>query len=233
MVMKLYDIETGQEIDFFIPEKFDKIAVNCSGGADSSLLLYMVVDFLEKENRKNTKITVLTCANDFKGRWNARNSTSVINFIIEKTKTNLIDKHLSYYRDVQDKKYFHEVEYGLINRGEVNLIVSGITANPMSGDTTVYDITGKLIELKDEALPERDGTNNKVWAEHEEASWYTPFANIDKKFISAMYKKYNLVDSLLPLTRSCESFGESTQDYTQPCGKCWWCLERKWGFGTF
>lgn len=231
--MKLYDQETGQSIDFFFPEKFKKVAVNCSGGADSSLLLFLVIDFLKKENRSNTLVTVLTCANDFKGRWNARNSTSVINFIIDNTKTQLIDKHLSYYRDVQDKKYFHEVEYGLINCGEVDLIISGITANPMSGDTTVHDINGNIVELKDEALPERDGTNNKVWTEHTEASWYTPFANVDKKFIASIYRQYDLTDKLLPLTRSCESFGETTEDYTKPCGKCWWCLERKWGFGTF
>ena len=84
MLLKL----DNQEVDFFIPEKYKKIAVNCSGGADSSILLYLLVKYLEENNRHDTKITVLTCAHDFKGRWNARNSTAVINFTIEKTKTN-------------------------------------------------------------------------------------------------------------------------------------------------
>jgi hypothetical protein len=82
--MKLFDKNTNQSIDFSIPEKYKKIAVNCSGGADSSILLYTLIKYLEENNRTDTTITVLTCANDLKGRWNAKNAAKVINYIIEK-----------------------------------------------------------------------------------------------------------------------------------------------------
>jgi len=53
-----------------------------------------------------------------------------------------------------------------------------------------------------------------------------PFANVDKKFIAAQYKRFNL-DHLSTLTVSCIG------DDTKPCKQCWWCRERKWAFGTY
>jgi 7-cyano-7-deazaguanine synthase in queuosine biosynthesis len=228
MILKSKD---GQEINFEIDEKYKKIAVNCSGGADSSILLYMTVKYLIKNNRKDTKITVLTCANDKKGRWNARKAALVIDYIINKTKTNAIDTHLSYYRDVQNEKYFHEIEFELFNNKKIDLVISGVTANP-SNDTYVEDINNNIINLRDEALPERDSRNQNTWNYNTNMVWYTPFVNIDKRFIAFLYNSQN-VEDLLDLTRSCEGFADSTESFTKPCGTCWWCLERKWAFGKF
>ena len=53
-----------------------------------------------------------------------------------------------------------------------------------------------------------------------------PFATVNKKFIAAQYKKFNL-NYLSTLTVSC------TGDDIKPCKQCWWCRERKWAFGTY
>jgi 7-cyano-7-deazaguanine synthase in queuosine biosynthesis len=230
--MKLYDNKSKQEINFFIPDQYKSIAVNCSGGADSSILLYTIVKFLEENNRNDTKVSVLTCANDRKGRWNAKHASSVINFIIEKTKTRLINSHFVYYRDVQDVKYFHEVEFGLFKNKKIDLVISGVTANPTE-EAIVENINKELVNLKDEALLDRNGTNHETWNHNNDANWYTPFVNVDKRFISHLYSYFN-VEDLFSLTRSCEDFNaENTNNYTEPCGKCWWCLERKWAFDRF
>jgi len=58
-----------------------------------------------------------------------------------------------------------------------------------------------------------------------------------------MYKELNLLDSLFPITRSCEydiywqtNSEEWKKDVPDPgighCNKCWWCKERKWGFNN-
>jgi 7-cyano-7-deazaguanine synthase in queuosine biosynthesis len=58
---------------------------------------------------------------------------------------------------------------------------------------------------------------------------YRPFANLDKKGIAELYEHFNLMDTLFPITKSCEA---KTYDWTTPhCGTCWWCHERQWGFG--
>ena len=224
---------SGQKIDFEIPEKYKKIGVNCSGGADSSILLLMVVQYLIDNGRTDTTVSVSTCSNDKKGRWNGRRAADVIEYVIQKTKFANFDLHYTYYRDVQDTKYFHQVESKLFADDRIDVFVSGITSNPPVGES-VLNARGQTIVLSDEMLPERTGTNHALWYYNNGQSFYTPFANVDKRFIASMYKQYNAMD-LFDSTRSCESIpneGEDIKEFeTTPCGNCWWCLERKWAFG--
>jgi 7-cyano-7-deazaguanine synthase in queuosine biosynthesis len=54
-----------------------------------------------------------------------------------------------------------------------------------------------------------------------------PFLETDKQSIGKLYTEHNLMDSLFPVTRSCEDLNTVRGH----CGVCWWCEERKWGFG--
>jgi hypothetical protein len=236
--MKLYSNDKTQSIDFNVDEKFKKVAVNCSGGADSSILLLMTVDYLMKNNRDDTTVSVLTCSNDFKDRWNGRKAADVINFVIDKTGFKNFDMHYNYYRDVQDVEYFHEVEKKLFDEGRMDVILSGITNNPKGDDTQVEDINGNMVELKKDALPERSDGYQSTFRSRDNQNFYFPFAPVDKKFTASMYDLYGVRDTLLPLTRSCEAVPDPDKPFDpnfemEPCGTCWWCLERKWAFGIF
>ena len=66
---------------------------------------------------------------------------------------------------------------------------------------------------------------------------FFPLINIDKQGVKELYEKFGLLDTLYPLTRSCESF---TDDFSKHCGEykdeqdvCWFCKERYWGFGRY
>jgi 7-cyano-7-deazaguanine synthase in queuosine biosynthesis len=236
--MKLSD-DFGQEIDFEIPKTKTSIAVNCSGGADSSILLFMVCEYI-KSNQLDTKVSVLTCGNDNKNRWNVRKAADVINYTIDKLKWNQIDTHYAYYRDFQDVKYFHEFERKLFEDKRVDMIVSGLTANPKV-EAIVENAKGEMINLAKTALDVRNSENKPTMQIDANGNeFYSPFINVDKRFIAAMYNKYGVLD-MLDLTRSCEATPQPpgmvhSVDYDpafeqQPCGICWWCLERKWAFG--
>jgi hypothetical protein len=58
-----------------------------------------------------------------------------------------------------------------------------------------------------------------------------PFKDLNKKHISQMYMEMGLIESLYPLTYSCEGYPEWNDNYQKHCGRCWWCKEREWGFG--
>lgn len=234
--MKLYDKNTEQSIEFDIPKRYKKIAVNCSGGADSSILLYLTIQYLIDNNRNDTQVSVLTCSNDKKHRWNGRKAADAINYVLDKTQYQNFNLHYTYYRDVQDYKYFKEIEYDLFENKKIDLIVSGITANPQSS-AIVADINGNEVDLCATGLDVRNGADKEVWSVHRDCSWYNPFENVDKKFIGFLYKHFDAED-LLPLTRSCEAVPEPGTPFDSsfektPCGTCWWCLERKWAFGYF
>jgi len=227
----------NQEIDFTIPEKYKTPSVNCSGGADSSILLYMVVKYI-LDNKLDMKVNVLTCSNHVKDRWNGRKAESVINFISENLSDSIIDTHYVYYRETQATHHFHEVESKLFKDNRTDLIISGITSNPPE-NTIVTDINGMEVDIYKTALNNRHGNVHKTWhiSTENAGDFWTPFVNVDKRFISELYKMYEVETTLLPLTRSCEKkakgqpFNPSYEHET--CGICWWCLERKWAFGSF
>lgn len=234
----------GQMIKFGIPEQYKKIAINLSGGADSSILLYMIAKFLQDHNRTDTTVSVLSCANDLKHRWNPRKAADVINFVIDDLKFMQLDMHYSYYRDFQNEAYFHDVEKKLAQAGDVDLFVSGITANPYVGETAT-NARDEVIQLEDGMLDKRNARDNQIWYTGNKAHYWTPFINVDKRFVAAMYDQYGVRDNLFPITRSCEAipdrdennnpvYGKYDADFEKkPCGRCWWCLERKWAFGEF
>jgi 7-cyano-7-deazaguanine synthase in queuosine biosynthesis len=56
-------------------------------------------------------------------------------------------------------------------------------------------------------------------------------ANFNKQDIAEVFKKLDLLDTLFPLTKSCEKKTMAVDD--PHCKTCWWCLERQWGFNRF
>ena len=223
-----------QSVDITIPNHMTKIGVNCSGGADSAILLYAMADYV-KHNLPDSRISVVTCSNHLKDRWNGRKAADVINFICEKLEFTQFDMHYVYYREKQEVEHFHEVEGKLFDDGRIQMIASGITQKPMVGDTTIEDLDGNIINLRDMILDGRETPNENIWSECQK--FWNPFANIDKKMIAYLYDYYNVREDLYPLTRSCEARPipdapfDPDFEYTH-CGNCWWCLERKWAFGT-
>lgn len=230
--MTFYDPNTKQNIEFFIPEHFKRIGLNLSGGIDSSILLYLTIDFLEKHQRYDSKIIVLTCATISKGSWNSTVSTEIIKFLVKKTKTSFIDSHITYYRDVKNPKYIANKEYEFFVSNTVDLIITGVTSNPNVGEKTL-DKNKNLIDLSVDSIKERDGRQHPLWFNNEVCKWYTPFTNVDKRFIAFLYDTYDLKKDLFYLTRTCENYSKSTEEISAPCGKCWPCLEKNWGFGEF
>tara|TARA_Y100001958_G_C21153885_1_gene489373 strand:- start:765 stop:1184 length:420 start_codon:yes stop_codon:yes gene_type:complete len=116
---------------------------------------------------------------------------------------------------------------------DINVLMTGVTKNPprrvLEKFTDEYDCH------KD---PNRDSPNPEEQlydARAEGYPWvYTPWSLIDKKGLGDLYKEYDLMDSLFPLTYSCEYYPRDKvygDIGDKHCGKCWWCQEREWGFG--
>lgn len=234
--MIITDPKTNQSINFVLPNT-KKLGINCSGGADSSILLLLIFNYII-ENNLDMKLTIITSVNDFRKRLNAIHVTQVINYIIEKTKKNFINEHILFYRDMQKNSYFHDIEFFLLKNEKVDFFCNALTCNPKA-NTFVENINGEIVDLIPTARRDRDGSNHLVYAGNKEfgSVWYRPFVNVDKRFIKFLYEYFNAED-LFELTRSCEPEMAKDnnllqKDLLNPCGKCWWCLERKWAFGKF
>lgn len=266
MLLESYDKK--QVVDFMIPSRYKKIVLSVSGGADSALMLYLTVKYLIN-SRSDATLSVMTLANADKLNWNVRRAALVIDYVLRRSGFENFDTHYSFYRKEDKSKskeeslaqHFPDYIQRLGEDNKADLWMHGTTRNPPK-DVKVTSIDGKEVLLRtypgnvskrNESevpmfTPRFDApTKNGNTFIHQMNPWQT----VNKKFIADQYKKYGLTDTLLPLTRSCESrpemffkdydkrvgpnivSGQDLSDFETPCGKCWWCLERKWAFGSW
>ena len=209
------------------------IGIWMSGGADSSLLCYLLAKKI-KEEKLPYKIQPLTVQK----RPNILESIPVKDKIIELLEADYIFKnHIVYTAPTEGwetEKYlsmFSAKNRENIKNNLFQVLLSGITTNPPIEVQEKFhwgilkDVESKrgLSVIKETVryFVESDSEKDYEFLE------IKPFFNIDKKKIAEMYNELGILETLFPLTRSCED-----RTYLKGhCGKCWWCEERLWAFG--
>jgi 7-cyano-7-deazaguanine synthase in queuosine biosynthesis len=188
------------------------IGISCSGGADSSLLLYILMKYA------SGPIHVFTCSLDSKNRSTLINAPRVLSKIIDLTGNYNVYHHFHFVKDGKTIKELFEQQTQFIKNKTINWLYTGITSNPP------FNVQKNFTEISQENHERNPLIQRPVY--HQYYPIHTPFTNINKETIAKMYTELNLIDSLFPVTRSCESV-TLTEGH---CGECWWCQERMWGF---
>ena len=195
------------------------LALSMSGGADSTMLCYLLA---KTSQRHNLQITI----QPYNGydTWAPIDSASVpriIKFIRKKfpavdiqwplsTVFNTNGNHAPndknmYIGPLIDKLEAHNV---------VDEVMNGISMGPpLEVQQTFKDWDNKINVRR---LP-----GYHLWNEVERAiDHLSPFKHVDKRFVVQCYKDFG-IEKLLRMTNSC----------TAPqgnCSECWWCQERNW-----
>jgi 7-cyano-7-deazaguanine synthase in queuosine biosynthesis len=197
-------------VDIDIHDK--DVGIYMSGGADSALLLYILM----KNSTK--KIHVFTCASRAKQFGSIKSSTNVLRKCVELTGNLNVAHHMHYVESQNDHVLFAPYRE-FIDKGIVDLIYHGVTANPPNEVLESFNDKSNQLSLRSSEnirSPYKLGSN-----------LYTPLTNSNKQQVSKMYKELGIEDTVFPLTRSCENLSLAEGH----CGTCWWCEERNWGFG--
>lgn len=195
------------------------IGVVCSGGADSSVLLYILM-----KNIPNT-LHIFTNGNSNRGFRNITVATQVVQKCIELTNNNNVRHHVTFTKS-QSMNSIFDYPFEWLNSNQIDMLYTGVTQNPPK---KVYE---KFAMPLDDFNADLRNPDEKK-SEHPTENSYCPWTNYDKQSIAKVYKDLDLLESLYPLTRSCEwEKGDSAPDPgLGHCGECWWCCERKWAFG--
>ena len=196
-------------------------AVCVSGGADSALMLYKIL----QNNKEHTHI--FTYANNTLMLKNVTASTAVVNKCVELTGNHRVTHHVIHNEGDKPNGVDPLIDMvePWVNKLDINTLYLGVTKNPPIeiSDKFMYatwkDSTRDTVG-ENETLHIDDGFKIK-----------TPWINIDKRGLANIYRQEGLLDTLFPVTYSCEWYPRDGDDPgTEHCGKCWWCQEREWGF---
>lgn len=214
--MIIYSKDKTQYIDFDIPDDISHVGVKCSGGADSTILLYMIIKYLMEHNRQNVSVSILTLAHSLNKYSNSIVSNKILHWILEHTKfKNFKIHHILYVENPHSDSVKSKTEK-IIQNNQIDFVVSGNTANPL-----VY-VDG----LSDTGMPERNADQPRFNGpaidkyRYPGSMFYQPFRQIDKRFIIDMYRMYDVFE-LFDISKSCTAA-------VGTCGVCWWCKEREW-----
>ena len=211
-------VKTSQDtIKINVDPSQTKIGIKLSGGLDSAIVAYLLCKYIHEE-RPDCTLIPFTVIHSFKP-YNLWFASKVKWWLKEHFPTVQWHKeHFTIHSNGDDyNERMEELQEDLKSKNIIDCKFSGVTANP---PLEVYKD-----DTNDEPTPGRDREQ-----ELKDTSFGRILVNIDKKGVAELYKKFGLMDTLFNVTRTCEET-ELDPSVTPHCGKCWWCEERRWGFG--
>ena len=215
-----------QDVNIHEDDNIKVVSLKISGGADSAIVGYMLSEYVATE-RPDIKIIPVTTNHPSKP-YQGIFATAIIKFYKE-TFGDICGKH--YINDVSkmetNEDYISAQDdiWNTANEAEtIQRNYSGVTANPPKHEMETFK--NKRGEYLVGPWDDRNGKHFPVSTEGARRH----LVNIDKKGVAELYHNLGLMDTLFPLTRSCEAL---TNDFSSHCENCWFCKERYWGFGRY
>lgn len=200
-----------------LPSNIKNIGMKLSGGADSAVVCYALSKYIY-DNKTNQKIIPITVNQKGKA-YQSEYAKKIVTFCEEKFGS-IFGEH--YIDTCEDETFYSDVQDALVKKLYNTKVIAchftGITANPPK----------EVYESFNRRAP--DDRDQNVIRPLKRNNAYRPLTNFNKQKVKQIYEQYDLLDTLFPLTRSCEKY---TDDFNQHCGKCWHCQERYWGFGRY
>lgn len=207
--MKTFNIQNTELIKFN-----GTLAIRFSGGADSSILLYLMAKYFDN------RIYVYTMSDAATKYSTGILAERALEKILELTNNKNI-----VYRPVFAERKTKEILTNTIlqkaQEDKVDWMYAAISKKPPTEVENRF-----TVKCGSDDADFRNPNLNipTVWKKEKV---YVPFINIDKSCIRSLYESENMLDDLFPHTFSCTE-NEVEQIH---CGKCWWCQERLWAFG--
>lgn len=243
LIRKLANTDTYEEIHADVEFKFTAdsgnstviplgkdwrtVGIQVSGGLDSALLLFLTTKAIQ-ESGLDIKIQPISVFIPSKVK-NIASTEAIIDKIREITGADFIKDGLIFDMPVEETtthdgkkdQFFINMIRNLFMEGKIDFEYNGNTKNPPEHARKNW---------KNDQFRQKNRDNaNSIYTTAYSAS---PHYYMDKSDIINLYLKYNLYNDIIPLTCSCDENVSVVHEaqLNVPCGSCWWCEERRWGF---
>lgn len=196
-----------------INQNDNTVGVLLSGGAASALLLYLVAKEAKMFNKKIIAVTLVFHDLESSEVY----SKNVIDFV--KSNLDIDIEHVVEFVD-QSRTYIDEYETAYFKDVTGQLKYDNSIDTYYDGTHKIDQTMPEIVHAKTDFLPKNTvkdalGTNFS-------------FKDLTGTDIAVLYKDNGLLDTLYPITWSCESNSDKTKEFKVPCGACWECKERFW-----
>lgn len=236
--LKIVDYFYTEEdkIEIGIPLENKPVAVFISGGPDSAITTYLVVKTIKDLGFNNPVYPITTefmaRPYNIKHAWNVLHKIEeLLNFKFEQHLIFPMPNHAQKITDEDKKVIMSKNIDEYFRRYKIYTLFNGLTANPP--ENAIIDTPYAQRQV------ERNSINIVLEKLNQRSAQY-PLLFAHKQIAAYFFKKFDLLDSLFPLTRSCEAELVESQYFTKTCFEvrpseklCWWCQERKWGFNQY
>lgn len=186
------------------------IGISFSGGVDSSLLVYLVLNQL-----RDHTVHLFTISTIERHLTQHKTTADVLSKICKLTNNYNVIQHISICNtNVEGAKHIQFFPKKMLYEDEtIKSILYGDNCNPPPES----DLKGKIFDVN---------TRSPLFVRPLKISLgqYWPLTNLNKQDICKIYQKEGIIETVFPLTKSC-----GTKYGIDPCGHCWFCRERAWG----
>lgn len=217
--------ENSQDtIEINIPPDIKSVGIKLSGGADSAIVCYMLAKHVVEE-RPDVSIYAITSNAEGK-EYQVEFAKRVMAKVSELTGVMFAGHFTNLARTDNSENYTvdqNQLINSIYDKNLIEMHFAGITANP-----TAEEAPELYVDL--DAMPSDDRSKQETKRPYQNGRSYRPLINTDKRGVAELYRNLGVIDSLFPVTRSCEAY---TSNFSKHCGKCWFCKERYWGFGRY
>ncbi len=226
-VDKEFVIEAKGEMKTIIPysSSWKTLLIQVSGGLDSALLLFLTANLL-KENGSSVKILPFSLEVPTKAKA-LDSARRIISTVKELTGYQFFAESFEYEIPFEKSTYKRKDDAFLTQLRR--LYHENAFCFEFNGNTRNPPASARCDFLRDFTRESFRDHRTSIYNGAESAS---PHAMIDKSGIVYLYKKFGILDSLASQTVSCDANIEDVAAHNLdiPCGECWWCEERAWGF---
>lgn len=221
------------------------VGIGISGGADSAIILYILMTAIKHP------IHIYNMMAEFRRPALENHVNQVIKKCSELSGNTNYIVHKNYVEPDESAEFYINMLKNALDTKEIDIVYLGLTKFPPSEEILKWPVEKQPdwhnkfrsyevekpvfgfeipVEVADDfkSVPLTiDGKPIDKLALDSRS--YIPLFNHDKKDIAKLYRILNVESTLLPVTRSCEN----DKHIGSHCKNCWWCYERKYGFGYF
>jgi hypothetical protein len=226
-----FTADSGHSTIVPLHPEWNTVGIQLSGGLDSALLMYLTTLAIKKHGLK-TKIQPISVFIPSKVK-NIASTVKIIDKVRELTDGHdIINDGLVFRMPMEETSTEDGKKDGFFIK----------TIRQLFKDKVIdFEYNGNTKNPPDEA---RVGWKNDQWRQknrdnaesiYNSTHGASPHYGMDKADIINLYLKYpRLYEEVAPLTCSCDENVTVVDSgrLNVPCGNCWWCEERKYGFST-